>query len=147
MFDRILVPTDGSDPALTAAREALALATEQDATVHALYVIEPISLEQYAIGSTPVTAKHPGLTEEQRAGAKAALTDIRDLAEGDDVAVTTAITRGQAGEEIITYATNNEVDLIVMGTHGRSGVDRLLIGSVTERVVRHSPIKVLTVRQ
>lgn len=75
-----------------------------------------------------------------------AMEEIRERADDADVEIETAIEDGTPHRAILEYADDEGVDLIVMGTHGRSGLDRYLLGSVTERVVRGAEIPVLTVR-
>lgn len=77
---------------------------------------------------------------------EAAIEAVADLARAEDVAVETSLYTGSPSREIVRYAEEQDCDLIVMGTHGRGGIDRLLLGSVAERVVRSSSVPVLTVR-
>jgi nucleotide-binding universal stress UspA family protein len=139
MYDTILLPTDGSAPSDAARRHAIGLASAYDATLHAIYVIDDQALRAARIDTDVVLA---GFEEE---GSRL-VGDVAAAASEADVACETAVLHGRAHEEIVEYATDNGVDLVVMGTHGRHGVQRFLLGSVTERVVRISPIPVLTVR-
>lgn len=140
MYDRILVPTDGSVEGERAVRHALDLAEAHGADVHALYVVNTAS---YA--GLPMESSWEGVDELLRSDAEAAVESVTELAAGRDVDVETAVTEGSPSRQIVRYAENNGCDLIVMGTHGRGGLDRLLLGSVTEKVVRSSSIPVLTV--
>ncbi|MFC5134850.1 MULTISPECIES: universal stress protein [Haloferacaceae] len=141
LYDRVLVPTDGSPKGKRAVEHALALAAVHDAAVHALYVVDTAS---YA--GTGMEATWTGIDEMLREDADEAVAQVAALAEGTDVAVETSVVEGSPGREIVRHATDAGCDLIVMGTHGRGGIDRLLLGSVAERVVRRSPVPVLTVR-
>ena len=141
LYDRILVPTDGSSKGKRAVEHALALAAVHDAEVHALYVVDTAS---YA--GTGMEATWAGIDDLLREDADEAVEQVAALAEGTDVAVETSVVEGAPGREIVQHATDIGCDLIVMGTHGRGGIDRLLLGSVAERVVRRSPVPVLTVR-
>ena len=141
MYDRILVPTDGGDHSLSAARRALDLAADVDATVHALYVV--------ATDTGPLTVSKTEVRDALRAveadAGEAALAAIETLAEGVDVDLVTEFREGVPDEEIVAYVADAGIDLVVMGTHGRRGVRRRLVGSVAERVVRASTAPVMTV--
>ncbi|WP_418282757.1 universal stress protein [Halorubrum sp. DTA98] len=141
LYDRILVPTDGSPEGERAVVHALDLATVHDARVHALYVINTAS---YA--GMPMETSWEGVDDLLRTDAEAAVAVVEELATDYDIDVTTAVVDGSPSREIIRYAEGEDCDLIVMGTHGRGGIDRLLLGSVTEKVVRGSEVPVLTVR-
>ena len=141
LYDRILVPTDGSPEGERAVAHALDLAAVHGAEVHALYVINTAS---YA--GMPMETSWEGVDDLLRADAEAAVDDVRELAAERGVDVATAIVDGSPSREIIRYAEDNDCDVVVMGTHGRGGIDRLLLGSVAEKVVRGSAVPVLTVR-
>ncbi|ELY47453.1 universal stress protein [Natronorubrum sulfidifaciens] len=146
MYDRILVPTDGSDPATAAIKEAIELAAQNDAELHALYVVEPIPLGGFSAGAEPASAEWSDVVEKQRDEGNAATAEIAELAREHDLEVVEAIEHGKPNVQILEYADEHDIDAIVMGTHGRSGADRLVLGSVTEKVVRKSEVPVLTVR-
>jgi nucleotide-binding universal stress UspA family protein len=119
----ILVPTDFSAAAEAAALVATAMALETGARLHVVHVVPP--------------ATDPSLGSEQ-------LTRLgRQL--GKKLAVELALLSGRAAREITAYARDKGIDLIVISTHGRTGVSRTLLGSVAEAVVRLSPCLVLTV--
>ena len=86
------------------------------------------------------------LLEALQQEGREAVRDLEVTGTQAGLTVTTEISEGVPHEEILQYVTTHGIDLIVMGTKGRSGVDRVLMGSVAERVVRHSPVPVLTVR-
>jgi len=141
MYDHILVPTDGSDHAKRGADHAALLAEAFDATVHLLAVVDIDA----AAGPFSAGGVDESYVEERTADQRAALDDLADSLEssGD---VETVVVTGTPAEGILDYVSETGVDLVVMGTHGRSGLRRYLTGSVAERVLRQSPVPVLTVR-
>ena len=147
MYDHILVPTDGSNPATAAVEEGIELARQNDAAIHALYVVEPIPLGQFSAGPGPASSEWGDVVEEQRNEGDVATSDVVDRASEYDLEVVEAIEHGKPHVQIIEYANEHDIDAIVMGTHGRSGANRLVLGSVTENVVRKSEVPVLTVRE
>ena len=139
MYDDILIPTDGSDPAREAVEHAIEFAEQFGARVHALYVVDASA---YAALDTATDTVIHSLEEE----GEATVSTVADAAGERDLAVTTAVVSGTPHQEIVDYVEDNGIDLIVMGTHGRRGIDRYLLGSVTEKVVRTADAPVLTVR-
>lgn len=146
MYDRILIPTDGSEQASAAIDEGIEMAKQHDATVHAVYVVEPIPLGRYPSGMEAAGKEWGDVVDEQKGEGEQALATIAERGEAAGVDVVESIEYGKPSQEIIEYVDEHDVDAIVMGTHGRSGVDRLVIGSVAEKVVRKSEVPVLTVR-
>ena len=138
---RILLPTDFSDTARHAHGYARELAARFDAGVHLLHVVSDPTPQDWAVGATGVVVAD--LLRAWTADAERRLEET--VLEG--VETVRAIRVGHAFVEIIQYATDQAVDLIVMGTHGRGPVRHLLLGSVAEKVVRKAPCPVLTVRQ
>ena len=138
MHDRILVPTDGSPSMGNVVQYAHDLATVHDAEIHGLYVIDTGG---YA--TLPIESKWNGVTEILEEEGRLALEDIAELS--DTVPVETAIEKGEPSTQIVEYAREHDCDTIVMGTHGRGGIDRLILGSVAERVVRSAPVPVVTI--
>lgn len=132
-LDRVLVPTDGSDCASNAVDYAIALAEQFGAAVTLLTVVDERRFEN---------AEAAG--HEQDA-ATALVTDAAERVRQAEVAVETTVRVGQPAEEIVAAADEIQADIVVMGTHGRSGVERLLIGSVADGVIRRSEIPVLAV--
>lgn len=141
MYERILVPTDGSAGVERAIEQAVALASVHGATIHAVFVVNTASF-----ASLPMETSWEGVSDMLREDGEEALERVREIANRHDVPVETALIEGTPSKEVVRYATEEGCDLIVMGTHGRGGIDRLLLGSVAERVVRGSPVPVLTVR-
>lgn len=139
MYDRILLPTDGSEQAAGAAERAFDLAKNYDAELHVLFVVDSSAFAS-EVDATLVTDELEGYGTQT-------LNDVVERAEDAGVSnVESAIYFGTTHEEILAYAEKIDADLVVMGTHGRRGLDRYLLGSVTERVVRLSDVPVLTVR-
>ncbi|ELZ91630.1 putative universal stress protein [Haloferax mucosum ATCC BAA-1512] len=142
MYDTILVPTDGSDRARTAARHALALADAYGATIHALSVIDAGDLGLWTSSDVPVEQVQDGLRDT----ARTAVEEIAALSEADSVVCETDVRIGVPAREILAVADDIDADLVVMATHGRTGLEHAILGSTTERVVRLSDVPVLTVR-
>lgn len=138
MYDRILLPTDGSDAGNRAVEQAVGLARETGADLHVLFVVEDIPYAPEMMDDT--------VEEQLREIGEETLEAIRARADEAGVTVAEAIEEGAPHTAILEYADDEDVDVIVMGTHGRSGLDRYLLGSVTERVVRTADVPVLTVR-
>lgn len=144
MFDRILIPTDGSDGVEPAVETAIELAETHRATLHVLYIVDqPTSVSGTGEGVPGLDNLLDALEKE---GQKAT-SDIAVRAKDRGIEATTAVRQGNPHDDILSYAEENDMDVIVMGTHGRTGVKRALLGSVTEDVVRHSEIPVLTVHR
>jgi nucleotide-binding universal stress UspA family protein len=140
MYDDILVPTDGSDASNRALEHAVDLASQYGATIHVLYVVDAGSYASLDVGTEMVVS---ALREEGETVTAAAEETV--TAAGLDCRST--VVEGGVHRELLDYVAGHDVDLIVMGTHGRRGIDRYLLGSVTERIVRTSPVPVLTVRR
>ncbi|WP_144922854.1 universal stress protein [Halorubrum salsamenti] len=138
MFDRILFPTDGSDGASAALDHVLDLAADYDATVHVLNVADTTHDSVTRIGGEVVDV----LEREGEEVVEAAAERAAD----SGVEAVTEVLQGGVAETIVTYAEEYGIDLVVMPTRGRTGFDRLLLGSTTERVVRESTVPVLSVR-
>lgn len=138
MYGRILVPTDGSDAAKKAADGAVELAKQFSSEIHAVHFVEP--------GKVPSDVESEVSAELGEYGEQI-VNSIADSATDKGVQATTRVieTTSPVHEEIVEYVTEHDIDLIVMGTHGRSGLDRLIVGSVAERTLRVAPIPVLTV--
>ena len=139
MYDRILLPTDGSDKMAPVIDHAVSLAQTHDSELHALYVVNTASLSDL-----PMESSWEGVSQALTREGEHALSRVQERA--TDARLTTEMVDGSPSKEIIRYASEKSCNVIVMGTHGRSGFDRLLLGSVAERVVRSSPVPVLTIR-
>jgi nucleotide-binding universal stress UspA family protein len=143
MYDRILVPTDGSRNAEAAARHGCRLAAEFGATVHVLSVVDTGAYSDQLADLDEAVRERRTALEEQ---ARDAVTTVETIIDGtSDVPYESVIERGVPYETILNYVSENDIHLAVMGSHGRGGLDRLLVGSVTERVVRLSDVPVMAV--
>ncbi len=137
MYDKILIPTDGTEGTRGAVEHAIDLATVYDAALHTIYVIE-------ASGATDSSV--PGTLDALEETGKNAIDEVIQQAEAAGVrTIEGVVAQGTPHQVILDYVDENEIDSIVMGTHGRTGLDRYFLGSVTENVVRVSDAPVLTV--
>jgi nucleotide-binding universal stress UspA family protein len=141
---KILLPTDFSAPSQNAARYAASFAEAYRAQVYLLHVIE---------GPTPLMmSEEAGLWEENplhreiERGVAEEMKGALSQNSGKGLEVVPLTRHGRPFEEIVGTAREMDVDLIIMGTHGRSGLSHILLGSTAERVVRNAPCPVLTVR-
>jgi nucleotide-binding universal stress UspA family protein len=141
MFKRILVATDFSETADAAWRLAADLARTHDADVVLLH-----AHSEMPVYSETAFLDLEHVYEEQRRWARASLEERAAAANTAGLRVTPLVRVGAAAEAIAGTAADERVDLVVVGTHGRGGLDRLLLGSVAERVVRQAPCPVLVVR-
>ncbi|EJN58734.1 universal stress protein [Halogranum rubrum] len=140
MYDRILLPTDGSEWSVAAARHAFALARLDGGTIHVLSVVDVRHFEEELVG----TDRREGMSIAEQS-AHAAVDHVQTLAEEAGCRVRTSVRQGMPHTTIVDYAASHDVDLVVMGTHGRTGLQRFLLGSVAERVLRAASAPVLTV--
>lgn len=144
-LDKILVPTDFSDFSRPAMQYGCAIAARFGAELHLLHVVpDPAMLvpEAAAFSVETMQAQSETLVRDARAMLEKLPPDGWD----DGKPVVREVRVGAAFMEIIDYARDNEIDLIVIGTHGRSGLMHILMGSVAERIVRKAPCPVLTVK-
>ncbi|MEF8814198.1 MAG: universal stress protein [Halovenus sp.] len=137
MYDRVLFPTDGSETASAVFDYVLAVASTHDATVHGLHVADTTDVSDTRSGADVVDV----LEQE----GEDMVDEIATRAEEAGVSVVTDVHRGDPAGKIVEYADEHDIDLLVMPTHGRSGLERYLLGSVTERVVNTASSPVLTV--
>lgn len=176
MYNEILYPTDGSEGAGAAVAHARNLAETYGATVHVLHIADSSYLgyesengpkgmksRKAAGGTSGMSGKKNDSDKPKRARTGMAGRDPNELREGhrerceavvadavaqfEGIKTKSVVRVGKPHQVIVQYANNNDIDLIVMGTHGRTGVDRYLLGSVTEKVLRTSETPVVTVRQ
>ena len=131
MYDAILVPTDGSEGVDRTLEHAVEMARRYDATVHALYVVD----RRFELAA-----------DEDREDLVERLTERGEAAEDAGVDAVTGVREGIPYKTILDYAAEADVDVIAMGTHGRTGRDRLAhLGSVTDRVVENAAVPVFVV--
>ena len=143
MYQNILVATDGSELATGAARQGMALAKSLGAKVIVVTVTEPL---YWYDANIPADAQ-PGIVQATRQETKAILAVLADAAKSIGVPCETVhVEKGPPYLSIIETAQAKKCDLIVMGSHGRSGVETLFLGSHTLKVLSHSKIPVLVYR-
>jgi len=142
-LERILVPTDFSDSARQALTYGISFAKEYKAELLLLHVVETIPVG-YASDLFPVPMAE--VFQEMSGYARAELAKLGKLAREKSVAVRELVTQGKPSAEIVRFAKDEKVDMIVLGTHGTGILDKALFGSTTERVVRKAPCPVLTCR-
>jgi len=147
MYRKILVTTDGSTLANKAVKSAIELASTLDAELIALKVI-PRYLQTYFEGSIPLDNQQIMMLEKQwEDEAAEVLAKVEKQAEKSGLILTTSIVKANIiSEAIITFAQKKKVDLIVMASHGRNGLKRLILGSETMQVLTHSHVPVLVLR-
>ena len=142
-LQKILLPTDFSDYSASATKYACELAMKFDAELHLLHTLE------LHLASTPAFVMGlalPQYINESRAAAEKSLAGVLDPKWSAGRTVIQAVVEGLPKVEIIRYARKQDIDLIVLSTHGRTGLSHVIMGSVAETMVRTSPCPVLTVR-
>ncbi|MFQ5815596.1 MAG: universal stress protein [Candidatus Hydrothermarchaeaceae archaeon] len=142
MYKRILIPIDGSEPSEKAAEHGVKLATAVGAEIVCLYVIDISAFT--GIPTEAIWENMRGLLEEE---GKGALSGVEEMAEKNNVKFESIVKDGIPSEDIARTAGEKDIDVIVMGTAGRSGLDKFLLGSVTEKVMRTAPCPVLVIRK
>ena len=138
-YENILIPTDGSTSAINAARHGFALAAALDATVHLLSVVDDTSLGPDVRSTVSGQEREQATTE--------AFDNLVSQMEHDVANVVRHVEPGAPIGGIIDCIESNDIHVVVMGTTGRSGTDRILLGSVAEKTVRSAPVPVITVRE
>jgi nucleotide-binding universal stress UspA family protein len=138
MFDTVLIPTDGSEGSEIVVDQGIEVAKRHDATVHGLFVVDTRAFLTLEDGLREETAAH--LRDE----GERALAELTDAAKAAGLDATVSIREGSPSDEIVAYAEETGVDLIVMGSH--ADYERNMLGSVSAGVVQESPVSVLTVK-
>ncbi|MBI0584669.1 MAG: universal stress protein [Methanomassiliicoccus sp.] len=138
-FNKILIPTDGSENTKAAIAQGLELARLMGSKVTALYVVDQASFVNFPMDATVVSIY--SLLEKE---GKEAVDFVVKEGEKKGVSVEAKVVEGNPAKKIVDEAEGH--DLVVMGTLGRTGISKLLLGSVAERVVRFAPVPVLVVR-
>ena len=139
MYEEILIPTDGSGGMERVTDHALGIANLCGAQLHALYVVD-----ERAYLSVPDDARDR-VNHALETDGHDATRAVAERATQAGCSTSREVRWGDPAVTIITYAVENDTDLIVMGTRGKTGFERYMLGSVAEKVVRASPIPVLTV--
>ena len=143
IFKKIMVATDGSELVKRAIDTAVDIARQNEAKLYAVYVI---SMGFFSM--TLPTDEQWKMAFQQRlmTEGKEATAYVENVGRAANVRVESVVLRGSPADEIISFAEREDIDLIVMGTQGRTGIKKFLLGSVAENVVRHSKKAVLVVR-
>ena len=142
MYKNILIPTDGSDAAKTAVEQGIELARAVGAKVYGLYVIDTSTF--IGVPTEAIWENMKGLLEEE---GKNTLSEMEKIAKDSGVEHEMVLSEGYPYKNILQTAEEKGVDLIMMGTAGRVGLDRFLLGSVAEKVVRTAPCSVTVVHK
>jgi len=147
MYQKILLPTDGSKFAENAAKHAIWIASRSGAEIIVLNVIETSSLVGLPAEDLIVKIKEMLKEEGRRSLERISemISKSEDESKIEDVKITQKTEEGSPAESILKTIENEDIDLVVMGTSGKHGLDRFLLGSVTEKVVRSSKCPVLAV--
>ncbi len=138
---KILIPIDGSDHSTRAAEFGLSVAKLVGAQVMVVYVIDTVVLDQIAKGS-----EREEVELELKQDGSRNINYVLKLAEKQNVKAASLLAKGRPFEQVVNLAKGLEMDLIVMGTYGRRGADRILIGSVAERVIEYASCPILVVK-
>jgi nucleotide-binding universal stress UspA family protein len=147
MFEKILIATDGSKHSEKAAEEALEVAKLTEGKVMALYVADmskyfaPVDMS-YNIADEVIE----GIRSSVQKDGEVAVKRLEKMAKEAEIPFEGKIIEGNPADDILKFAEENKVNLIVMGSIGKTGLDKFLLGSVAEKVVRNSRIPVLVVR-
>jgi nucleotide-binding universal stress UspA family protein len=139
LVDRILIATDGSEKNRPALEEGVKIARAFGASVYAAYVIDVGAFSSMS-ADMPIGDTYRIIQAE----AEQAFSRIKTFA--GDMKVETSVLEGRPAAEIVKFAVAKKIDLIVIGTQGKKGLERLLLGSVAEEVIRSAPCKVLVVK-
>lgn len=143
IFTKILVATDGSEQVRNAVAAAIGIAKLSGAKVYAVYVM---ANDEFSMPYPKNAELEKVLVDYLRDEGKKATVYVEDSGKAENVEVESVLLEGSPAHEIIDFAERNGINLIVIGTHGKSAIERFLLGSVAENVVRHSKIAVLVVR-
>jgi nucleotide-binding universal stress UspA family protein len=144
MFKKIMIATDGSEPSYMAAKLGLELARTHGSQVVAVYVVDVsrlIKLPGYT-GIPGLKDKLLGLMLEE---GKYVTEEIEQMAQAAGVPYSKIVLRGHPSDELLRYSLESKTDLLVMGSVGKSGLNRFLLGSVAEKVAQHSKVPVILV--
>ena len=141
LYKKIFIATDGSEQNKKAVQHALELAKTCGAKLYAGYVVDTA-----AFASIPMDAGWEMMYELLEQEANESTKSVGDAAEKESILFEAVVLEGHPGPEIVQFAEEQEIDLIVMGTLGKRGLDHFLLGSVAENVIRNSKVPVLVVR-
>jgi nucleotide-binding universal stress UspA family protein len=139
LFKKILIATDGSKRTQSAVETGIEIAQQHKSKVHAVYVVDTVTFT-----SIPMDVTWENMYQLLKDEGEEAVNRVKDAAK--DLDVETHVLEGNPAVEITKFAKDNGIDLIVVGTLGKSGIDRLLLGSVAEKIVRIAPCPVLVIK-
>lgn len=139
LFKKILIATDGSKRTQGAVETGLQIAQQHKSKVHAVYVVDTVTFT-----SIPMDVTWENMYQLLKDEGEEAVNRVKEASQGVDVE--THVLEGNPAVEITKFAKDNGIDLIVVGTLGKSGIDRILLGSVAEKVVRIAPCPVLVIK-
>jgi nucleotide-binding universal stress UspA family protein len=141
IFTKILIPLDGSKLSEHALKHLDAIAVDSHTRIIVLRVTEPVTA--LIAGGSDALDMAAIADKEAKVDAQAYLDKIASGLQKKGFHVDTMVTNGDPADDILDYAEKNKVDLIIMSTHGRSGISRLFYGSDAEKVIRHATVPVL----
>jgi len=140
-YKKILIPTDNSKVSIEAAKQALEIAKLMNSKVYVIYVVDIMPF----VG-LPTEGFWESMKEILEEEGKEAFNKIKNMAEEFDIDIVSEILEGNPAKEIVEYANKKNINLIVMGTSGKSGIDKLLLGSVAEKVSKRAQCPILLVK-
>lgn len=138
---KILVPTDGSEHSVRAAEYAISIAKTHDAQIIIVYVVDEVVIDQFS-----KVAEREAIERELKRDGQRYIHYVIGLAEAEGVASSSMLVKGRPFEQIVNLTKGLNIDLLVMGTYGHQGAERILMGRVAERVIQYSPCPVLVVK-
>ncbi|WP_079977717.1 universal stress protein [Halococcus sediminicola] len=144
MDQHILVPIDGSEQASNALKYTLTHHSGEEIII--FHVINPTDMTPYVGMDGGRVANYKEVHSQRQEQAEQLLAEAKEQADENDVPVSTEFQTGDTNRAIVEFAEKHEIDHIIIGSHGRSGVSRILLGSVAEKVARRSPVPVTIVR-
>jgi nucleotide-binding universal stress UspA family protein len=154
IFRKIMIATDGSKCSMLAADKGIELARLSGSKVYAVYVVSTADLFSIdgdyssSMGVNPNwESTYEVMYEALKKQGQQAVKYIKDLGERKEINVETVLLEGHPADELIRYAEEEKMDIVIMGTVGKTGLDRLLLGSVTGNLGRHSKVPVMVVRE
>ena len=148
-FKKIMVATDGSTCATLAADKGIEFARLSGGTVYAVHVLSNAYLSAMDGESFPSMGMNPweSIKDEFQKKGQQAVDYIKESGEKKGVNVESVLLEGNPSEELIRYAEEKNMDIVIMGTLGKTGLDRFLVGSVTGNLVRHSKVPVMVAKE
>ena len=144
MLDKIMIATDGSDASRHAARLAISLAKQSAGKVIAVYVVD-IQRLAHLPGYTTLQGLKKSLLDVMLKEGEEAVAYIEDKSKDEGVSFEKVILKGNPSDELLRYSKELRADILIIGSIGRTGISKFLLGSVAEKVVRHAEVPVMVV--